>query len=79
LDALAPCQEQIEDTRSGVLRRQTVPAPTVVLYEVTSSYVEGECHALAACGYNRDKKAGKPQIVMGLVTTGPGGRIRLHG
>ena len=50
----------------------------MVLYEVTSSYFEGECHALAACGYNRDKKAGKPQIVMGLVTTGTGAPIAVH-
>lgn len=78
MDALAPRQEQIEDTRSGVSRRQTVPAPTVVLYEVTSSYFEGECHALAACGYNRDKKAGKLQIVMGLVTTGTGAPSAVH-
>src|SRR5437867_13223112 len=42
------------------------------LYDVTSSYVEGACNELAAFGYNRDKKAGKPQIVIGLVTTGTG-------
>jgi hypothetical protein len=78
LDALAPCQKQIEDSLYGVSRRQTGPAPTVVLYEVTSSYFEGECHALAACGYNRAKKAGKPQIVIGLVTTGHGEPIAVH-
>lgn len=37
------------------------------LYDVTSSYLEGECNELAAYGYNRDKKSGKKQIVAGLL------------
>ena len=72
LDALAPRQTQIEETLYRVSRRQTGLSPTVVLYDVTSSSFEGECHALAAFGDNRDKKAGKAQIVIGLVTTGQG-------
>src|SRR5437867_6547375 len=72
LDRLAAEQERIE----GALYRRTVRqrggAPTVVLYDVTSSYVEGACNELAVFGYNRDKKAGKTQIVIGLVTTGTG-------
>src|SRR5437867_11724163 len=72
LDRLAAEQERME----GALYRRTVRqrggAPTVVFYDVTSSYVEGACHELAAFGYNRDKKAGKTQIVIGLVTTGTG-------
>ena len=78
LDALAPRQEQIEDTRYRVSRRQTESSPTVVLYDVTSSYFEGACHELAAFGYNRDKTAGKPQIVSGLVTTGKGEPIAVQ-
>jgi transposase len=38
------------------------------LYDVTSSYLEGEHNELAAYGYNRDKKKGKKQIVIGLMT-----------
>jgi len=72
LDALAPRQAQIEETLYRVSRRQTGQSPTVVLSDVTSSYFEGECNELAAFGYNRDKKAGKAQIVIGLVTTGHG-------
>src|SRR5262244_31584 len=72
LDRLAGEQERME----GALYRRTVRqrggAPTVVLYDVTSSYVEGACNELAAFGYNRDKKAGKPQIVIGLLTMGTG-------
>src|SRR5437899_4522662 len=41
--------------------------PALFLYDVTSSYREGHCNALAAFGYNRDGKAGKPQVVVGLL------------
>jgi transposase len=78
LDALAPRQAQIEEMLYRVARRQTGPSPTVVLYDVTSSYFEGECNELAAFGYNRDKKAGKAQIVIGLVTTGHGEPIAVQ-
>ncbi len=40
----------------------------LVLYDVTSSYVEGRKNEFAAYGYNRDKKRGKQQIVIGLMT-----------
>jgi transposase len=42
------------------------------LYDVTSSYLEGEYNALAEYGYNRDKKKGKKQIVIGLLTNSEG-------
>lgn len=47
-------------------------APTLFLYDVTSAYLEGVCNELADWGYNRDKKQGKMQIVIGLLT-GPDG------
>jgi hypothetical protein len=37
------------------------------LYDVTSSYFEGEHNELADWGYNRDKKGGKKQVVVGLL------------
>ncbi len=46
--------------------------PTLFLYDVTSSYLEGMCNALADWGYDRDKKSGKKQIVVGLLA-GPDG------
>jgi transposase len=46
--------------------------PTLFLYDVTSTYLEGICNELANWGYNRDKKKGKMQIVIGLLT-GPDG------
>lgn len=42
------------------------------LYDVTSSYFEGEQNELAAFGYNRDKKKGKKQLVYGLLTDAEG-------
>jgi transposase len=42
------------------------------LYDVTSSYLEGEYNALADWGYNRDHKGGKKQVVVGLLTDGQG-------
>jgi hypothetical protein len=72
LDALAPRQAQMEETLYRVLRRQPGQAPTVGLSDVTSSYCEGAGHERAAFGDNRDKKAGKAQSVLGLVTTGYG-------
>jgi hypothetical protein len=78
LDALAPRQAQIEDALYHVVRRQTGPSPTVVLYDVTASSFEGECTDLAAFGYNRDKKPGKAQIVLGLMTMADGEPIAVH-
>ena len=41
--------------------------PKLFFYDVTSSYLEGENNQLAAYGYNRDKKQGKQQLVIGLL------------
>jgi len=40
----------------------------IFLYDVTSSYLEGQHNELAAPGYNRDGKKYKKQIVAGLLT-----------
>jgi transposase len=47
-------------------------SPELFLYDVTSSYLEGDHNALAAWGYNRDGKPGKKQIVIGLLCDGQG-------
>lgn len=41
--------------------------PELFLYDVTSSYLEGEDNAYGAYGYGRDGKKGKKQIVIGLL------------
>ena len=50
------------------LRRRGGGAPTLVLYDVTSTYLEGTRNEMGAFGYNRDGKQGKLQIVVGLLT-----------
>lgn len=46
--------------------------PDLYLYDVTSSYLEGEHNELSEFGYNRDGKRGKRQIVIGLLCDGQG-------
>jgi transposase len=48
------------------------PHTGIFLYDVTSSYFEGQENELAAFGYNRDKIKGKKQVVMGLLTDSEG-------
>jgi len=47
-------------------------AAELFLYDVTSSDLEGDHNVLGAYGYNRDKKRGKQQIVVGLLTDAEG-------
>ena len=42
-------------------------ADDLYLYDITSSYFEGETCPLAQYGYNRDRKKGKKQVVLGVV------------
>ena len=65
LSWLSDHQQAIE-RRLFTIRRNGV-APTLFLYDVTSSYLEGTSNALGAFGYNRDGKKGKMQIVVGLL------------
>ena len=44
--------------------------PELFLYDVTSSYFEGCQNELAEWGYNRDRKSGKKQVVVGLLCDG---------
>jgi len=68
LDDLAARQNQIEKAlwKSYLVGCET--PPVLFLYDVTSTYLEGEHNALGAFGYNRDGKRGKLQIVIGLLT-----------
>lgn len=62
---LSENQAAIEDRMFAMRRGQE--CPQLFLYDVTSSYLEGDQNALADWGYNRDKKRGKKQIVIGLL------------
>ncbi len=70
LDWLADNQAAIESRLFA--QREAASAPDVFLYDVTSTYLEGEHNALAAFGYNRDRKSGKRQIVIGLIADADG-------
>jgi hypothetical protein len=63
LDWLCERQEAIEKA----LARKHLHDGTLVLYDVSSSYLEGRCCEPARLGYNRDGKKGKLQIVYGLL------------
>lgn len=60
-------QETIEKRLFQERCKEAAQPPTLFLYDVTSSYLEGQDNALAEYGYNRDGKRGKKQIVMGLL------------
>ncbi len=66
LDWLTENQQQIEK-KIFKHRYTTTKVKEIFLYDVTSSYFEGTKNELAKFGYNRDKKKGKMQIVVGLM------------
>ncbi len=68
LDWLLSRQVWIEKS----LARRHLEGRTLLLYDVSSSYLEGRCCSLAAFGHNRDGKKGKKQIVFGLLCAGDG-------
>jgi hypothetical protein len=61
---LSQQQKTIEDR---LFARRQGHKPELFLYDVTSSYLEGQDNQLGAYGYNRDGKKGKKQIVIGLL------------
>jgi len=63
LDWLLERQPAIETA----LAKQHLKNGTLVLYDVSSSYMEGRCCPLAKRGYSRDGRQGTLQIVYGLL------------
>jgi transposase len=63
LDWLLRRQSAIETA----LAKRHLQNGTLVLYDVSSSYMEGRCCPLAKRGYSRDGKKGSLQIVYGLL------------
>jgi hypothetical protein len=68
LDWLGAAQPRIEQA----LARRHLSDGTLVLYDITSSYLEGRCCALARFGYSRDGRRDKAQIVIGLICAADG-------
>ena len=63
LDRMIEQQTRIE----AALAKKHLIDGTLVLYDVSSSYMEGRCCALAKPGYSRDHRPDRPQIVYGLL------------
>lgn len=61
-------QEKIEDRLYRAYVKQHGAPPALVLYDVTSVYLEGEDNELGDYGYERTGRKGKKQIVVGLLT-----------
>ena len=68
MDWLLERQERIE----GRLAKRYLKSGGVVLYDLSSSYVEGEHCPLAKRGYSRDGKPGNLQVEFGLLTNAEG-------
>jgi Transposase DDE domain len=68
LDWLGMAQPSIETA----LARRHLSDGTLVLYDVSSSYVEGRCCELARFGHSRDSRPDKMQIVFGLLCAADG-------
>jgi transposase len=73
MDRLLERQAAIQ---KNLATRRLSPGPqaTLVLYDITSSYFEGEYAGcdLVQFGYNRDGKRGHEQVVIGLITDAVG-------
>src|SRR6201981_3881433 len=54
------------------LARRHLQDAALLLYDVTSTYLEGRCCELAQHGYSRDHRSDRPQIVIGLMCTADG-------
>lgn len=73
---VAQNKEEIEDHLFQ--ERRGVAKSNLFLYDVTSSYLEGDHNYFAAYGYNRDGKKGKKQIVIGLLCDETGNPVSIQ-
>jgi transposase len=74
-DDLYRALDWLHDAQAGIerrLARQHLLGSTLVLYDLTSTWLTGRCCELAARGHSRDGKRDDPQIVFGLVCTPEG-------
>lgn len=68
LDWLQGQQARLE----RALAKRHLTSGALVLYDVTSVYLEGDKCPLAARGYSRDQRKDRPQIVVGVMCDGEG-------
>lgn len=76
LDWLQENQKRIQKRLFETLSKEK--KPSLFLYDVTSSYLEGDQNEYGAYGYNRDGKKGKKQIVLGLLCTQEGDPVSVE-
>ncbi len=74
MDWLLERQERIE----RALARRHLQGEGFVLYDLSSSYLEGRCCELAAIGYSRDGKPSKRQVSYGLCCAPEGQPISIE-
>ena len=74
LDWLLQRQPAVETA----LAKRHLTNGTLVLYDVSSSYLEGRCCPLAKRGYNRDGRKGTLQIIYGLLCAADGCPIAIE-
>jgi hypothetical protein len=74
LDWLLAQQPRIETA----LAKKHLKNGALVLYDVSSSYLEGRCCELAQHGYSRDHRPDRPQIVYGLLCAADGTPVAIE-
>jgi Transposase DDE domain len=74
MDWLSERQERIEKT----LAYRHLSEDGFVLYDLSSSYVEGRCCPLAKLGYSRDGRKGTQQVNYGLICSPEGRPVAVH-
>jgi Transposase DDE domain len=74
MDWLLERQERIEKT----LAHRHLSREGFVLYDLSSSYVEGRCCPLAKLGYSRDGRKGTQQVNYGLICSPEGRPVAVH-
>ena len=74
LDWLLDQQLRIE----AALAKKHLKGGALVLYDVSSSYLEGHCCELAHHGYSRDHRPDRPQIVYGLLCAADGAPVAIE-
>src|SRR5689334_5629567 len=70
------CRARLAGPRAALYRshaaRRHLKDGALLLYDVTSTYLEGRCCELAQHGYSRDHRGDRPQLVIGLMCAADG-------
>jgi len=66
MDVLIEHKEELERCLFSQGRDLFTPRPTLVFFDTTSSYFEGESCELSAFGYSKDKRPDRQQVVIGV-------------